>query len=49
MVQVRLFRKYSPDSHYCNAIFNFTKNRAIKNRDTSAFFSVDGKCKAAVT
>ena len=48
IVQARLIRKYNPDSHYCNAIFNFIKSRAIKNRDTSAFFSVDAKCKVSV-
>ena len=48
MLKARLFRKYNPDSHYCNAIFNLIKNRAIKNRDTPAFFSVDGKCKVSV-
>ena len=48
MVQTRLFRKHNPDSHYCNAIYNFMKERAMTHRDTSALFSVDAKCKDSV-
>ena len=48
MMQARLFRKYNPDSHYCNAIHNFMKERAMAHRDTSTLFSVDAKCKVSL-
>ena len=32
MVQVRLFRKNNPGSHYCNAFYNFMKERAMAHR-----------------
>ena len=46
-VQARLFRKHNPYSHYGNAVYNFMKERAIAYRDTSAFLSVDAKCKVS--
>ena len=48
MIQARLFCKNNPDTHYCNAIFNFMKQRAIKHRTYSNFFSADRKCKVSV-
>ena len=48
MLQARLFRKHNPDSHYCNAINNFMKERAMAHRDTSTLFSVDTKCNVSV-
>ena len=48
MVQARLFRKHNPESHYCNAIYNFMKERAMTHRDTSTLFNVDTKCKVSV-
>ena len=48
MIQARLFRKNNPDAHYCNAIYNFMKQRAIKHRTDSTFFSADAKCKVSV-
>ena len=48
MIQARLFRKNNPDAQYCNAIYNFMKQRAIKHRTDSIFFSTDAKCKVSV-
>ena len=48
MNQARLFCKNNPDAHYCNAIYNFMKHRAIKHRSDSTFFSTDTKCKVSV-
>ena len=48
MIQARLFRKNNPDAQYCNAIYNFIKQRAIKHRTDSIFFSTDAKCKVSV-
>ena len=48
MVQARLFRKNNPDAHYCNAIYNFIKQRAMKDRLNATFFSSDAKCKISV-
>ena len=48
MIQARLFRKNNPDAHYCNAIYNFMKQRAMKHRTNSTFFSADAKCKVSV-
>ena len=48
MVQARIFRKHNPDSHYCNAIYNLMKERAMTHRDTSTLFSLDAKCKVSV-
>ena len=39
------FWKHNPDSYYCNAIYNFIKQRALKYNANSAFFSTDAKCK----
>ena len=33
IVQARLFRKHDPDSYYCNAIYNFLKERAMAHRE----------------
>ena len=48
MIQARLFRKNNPDAHYRNAIYDFMKQRAIKHRTDSTFFSADTKCKVSV-
>ena len=48
MIQARLFRKNNPDAQYCNAIYNFMKQRAIKHRTDSIFFSTDAKCKVSL-
>ena len=48
MVQARLFRKHNPDLHFCNAIYNFMKERVMAHRDTSTLFSVDAKSKVSV-
>lgn len=36
----RLFRKHNPDSHYCNAINSFMKERAIAHKDIFLHFLV---------
>ena len=48
MIQARLFHKNNPDAHYCNAIYNFMKQRAIKHRTDSTFFSADVKSKVSL-
>ena len=48
MNQARLFRKKNPDAHYYNAICNFMKQRAIKDRTDSSFFSAGAICKVSV-
>ena len=48
MIQARLFCKNNPDTHYCNAIYNFMKQTAINHRTDSTFFNADGKCKVSV-
>ena len=48
MVQARLFIKHNPDSHDCDAIYNFMEERAMAHRDTSTLFSVDAKCNVSV-
>lgn len=47
MVQARIFRKHNLGSHYCNAICNFMKERAIAHKDISTFFSADAKSKVS--
>ena len=32
MIEARPFPKNDPDAHYCNAIYNFMKQRAINHR-----------------
>ena len=39
MVQQRNIRKFSPDDHYCNALFKYAKQLAIKCSDHCAFIS----------
>ena len=41
------FWKHNPNSHYCNAIYNFIKQRALKHSPNSTF-SADCKCKISV-
>ena len=48
MNQARLFCKKNPDAHYYNAICNFMKQRAIKDRTDSSFFSAGAICKVSV-
>ena len=48
MIQARLFRKNNPDAHYCNAIYNFMKQRAIKHTTDWTFFNADAKYKVSV-
>ena len=45
MVQQHNIRKFSPDDHYCNALFKYAKQLAIKFSDHCAFISTDDKCK----
>ena len=48
MIEARLFPKNIPDAHYCNAIYNFMKQRAINHRTDSTFFSGGAKCEVSV-
>ena len=48
MIQARPFCKNNPDAHYCNAIYNFMKQKAIKPRTDSTFFIANAKCKVSV-
>ena len=48
MVQQRNIRKFSPDDHYCNALFKYAEQLAIKFSDHCAFISTDDKCKIKV-
>ena len=48
MVQARLLRKNNPDSHYCNAIYSFLKERAVQHSESTAMISADAKCKISV-
>ena len=48
MVQQRNIRKFSPDDHYCNALFKYAKQLTIKFSDHCAFISIDDKCKIKV-
>ena len=48
MVQQRNIRKFSPDDHYCNALFKYAKQLVIKFSDHCAFISIDDECKIKV-
>ena len=48
MVQQCNIRKFSPDDHYCNALFKYAKQLAIKFSDHCAFISTNNKCKIKV-
>ena len=48
MVQQHNIRKFSPDDHYCNALFKYAKQLAIKFSDHCAFISTNNKCKIKV-
>ena len=48
MVQTRVLRKNNPDIHYARTILKFLRNRAMKHRDSTTFFSADAKCKIGV-
>ena len=43
MVQARIFWKHNPDSHYCTSIYNFIKQKVLKQRANSTFFTADAK------
>ncbi|PKB96003.1 hypothetical protein RhiirA5_435648 [Rhizophagus irregularis] len=47
-VQSRLLRKSHPDSHYCAAMFRYTRLFAIKFRKFACFISADDKHKVPV-
>ena len=48
MIEARLSCKSNRDDHYYNAIFNVMKQRAIKHRIDSTFFSAATDCKLSV-
>ena len=48
MVQACVLRKNNPDIHYARAILKFLRNRAMKHRDSTTFFSAEAKCKISV-
>ena len=48
MIQARPFRKINPDADYCNAIYDFMKQRTINHMTDSTFYSADAKCKVSV-
>ncbi|POG73513.1 hypothetical protein GLOIN_2v1772386 [Rhizophagus irregularis DAOM 181602=DAOM 197198] len=47
-IQSRLLRKSHPDSHYCAALFRYTRLFAIKFRKFACFISADDKHKVPV-
>lgn len=48
MVQQRNIRKYSPDDHYCAALYKYARSIAIRFNEYSSFISTDDKCKIKV-
>ena len=48
MVQQRNIRKFSVDAHYCNALFKYSKELAIRFSNYCSFVSTDDKCKIKV-
>ena len=48
MIQARPFRKINPDADYCNAIYDFMKQRTINHMTDSTFYSADAKFKVSV-
>ena len=48
MLQQQNIRKSSPDDHYCNAVFKYAKQLAIKFSDHCAFICTNNKCKIKV-
>ena len=48
MLQQPDIRKFGPDDHYCNALFKYAKQLAIKFSDHCAFISTNDKCKIKV-
>ena len=45
MVQQRNIRKFSPDNHYCAALYKYVWCLAVQFKEYSAFVSTDDKCK----
>ena len=43
MVQAQIFWKHNPDGHYCTSIYNFIKQKVLKQRANSTFFTADAK------
>ena len=48
MVQQRNIRKFSEDDHYCNALYKYAREIAIRFKDFTAFISTDDKNKIKV-
>ena len=48
MVQQRNIRKFSVDAHYCNALFKYSKELAIRFSNYCLFVSTNDKCKIKI-
>ena len=45
MVQQRNIRKFSPNYHYCAALYKYVKRLTVQFKEYSAFMSTNDKCK----
>ena len=48
MVQQCNMRKYTPDDHYCAALYKYTRQLAILFKECTAFTSTDDRCKIKI-
>ena len=48
MVQQGNVRKYTPDDHYCAALYKYSRQLAVMFNEYTAFISTDDKCKIKI-
>ena len=48
LYEAQIFQRHNPDSHYCNSIYSFIKQGALKHSVNLKFFSADAKWKILV-